>query len=90
MSASAGIRRFHRWVSMAFTPGRATLQFPRALAAQCGWMREGGLANSWLLASHLTKQTPHCAASPKGKPSRPRSASLSFVCVAGLHGTQGA
>lgn len=42
MSAGAGIRQFHRWVSMAFTPGRATLQFPHALAAQCGWMREGG------------------------------------------------
>ena len=41
MSASVGIRPFHRWVSMAFTPGRATLQFPHALAAQCRWMREG-------------------------------------------------
>jgi hypothetical protein len=77
MSAGVGIRRFHRWVSMAFTPGRATLQFPHALAAQCGWMREGG-AQPIVIYGQATRQ------------SRRRIASLPFACVAKLHGTQGA
>ncbi|MFN9472609.1 hypothetical protein, partial [Acidovorax sp.] len=43
-----------------------------------------------LLANRATKQTPHAAASPKGKPAARRIAALPFACVAVLRGTQGA
>lgn len=70
MSAGVGIRRFHRWVSMAFTAGRATLQFPHALAAQCGWMREGG-AQPIVIYGQATRQSRRRIARPARRESQP-------------------
>ena len=70
--------------------GVSSINTPTRWPRNADGCAKGGAANSGLLASHPTKQTPHCGVSPAGKPSRPRIASLPFACVAELHGTQGA